>query len=75
MRIFSRIAGMARGVAGFTYTRKEHTMTLASATVLAVFATVLAAAMHTPRDASGAPVNRSRRTLFGDLRCLVGGTY
>ena len=36
---------------------------------------VLAAAAQSPTDSEGNRVSRHRRTFWGDLRCLVGGTY
>jgi len=45
---------------------------LATAAALTALATVAAAAVHTPKDAEGRPMPRSKRTLWGDLRALVG---
>lgn len=45
---------------------------LATAAALTALATVFAAAWNTPRDAEGRPVPRSQRTLWSDLRALVG---
>ena len=45
---------------------------LTALTVLLPTLTVVAAALHTPRHADGTPVNRSTRTLGGDLLSLVG---
>jgi len=44
-------------------------------TTLSVFLpalTVVATALHTPRDAAGNKVPRTLRTFTGDLRSLVG---
>ncbi len=48
---------------------------LTALTVVLPVLTVVAAAAQSPTDAAGNRVNRHRRTLWGDLRCLVGGTY
>ena len=48
------------------------TALLTALTVLLPTLTVMAAALHTPRDAAGNPVPRSTRTLTGDLRSLLG---
>jgi len=48
------------------------TTLLTTLAVLLPTLTVMAAAVHTPRDAAGNRVPRSRRTLAGDLRSLAG---
>jgi hypothetical protein len=48
---------------------------LTALTVVLPALTLCAAAVQTPTDTEGNRVNRHRRTLWGDLRCLVGGTY
>jgi hypothetical protein len=57
------------------YERERHpTMTalLTTLTVLLPTLTVAAAALHTPRDAAGNPLPRSKRSLVGDCLSLVG---
>lgn len=43
--------------------------------VVLPFVVTLTAAAQTPTDANGNRVCRHKRTLWGDLRCLAGGTY
>ena len=45
---------------------------LTALTVLLPTLTVAAAALHTPKDAAGRPLSRTRRSFTGDLLSLVG---
>lgn len=48
---------------------------LATTAALVALATLAGAALHTPVDARGERVCRSKRNLWGDVRSLFGATY